>query len=85
MNIGVEIGQKFRATFPKFPGEYIECRLLSTTVKDDSYGTIKIETLKRSGSTYNVNDTHYKAGERISIVEELWFNVPDSRKITIID
>jgi len=82
MNIGVKIGEKFRAVFPKFPGEYIECRLLSTTVKDDSFGTIKIETLKRSQSEHN--NTYYKSGECISIVEELWFNV-DCRIITIID
>jgi hypothetical protein len=85
MDIGVEIGQKFRASFPKFENDYIECRLLSTTIENEGQGTIKIETLKRSGGTYNINNTYYKAGECISIVEELWFNVPDSRVITIID
>jgi len=85
MSIGVEIGQKFRATFPKFPKDYVECRLLSTDVKNDSFGTIKIETLKRSGGEHNINNTYYKLGECISIVEELWFNVPDDRKITIIN
>ena len=83
MNIGFEIGQKFRATFPKFPGEYIECRLLSTTIENDGQGTIKVETLKRSKD--EINNQYFKPGENTMIIEELWFNVPDYRIIKIID
>lgn len=82
MDIGVKVGDKFKATFPKFPSEYIECKVLSTTVENDSFGTIKIETLKRSKD--EVNNQYFKSGENISIVEELWFCVPDYRKIKII-
>ena len=62
MDIGVKVGQKFRASFPKFKNEYIECRLLSTTIENEGQGTIKVETLKRSKD--EINNQYFKPGEK---------------------
>lgn len=83
MDIGLKIGDKFRADFPKWPGQYIECKLVSTTIENDSFGTIKIEHISDCRDEHNIK--HFKAGERTSIVEEMWFNVPEYRIITKIN
>ena len=78
----MKVGDKISVTLPKFPGYLNEYKIVSTTVKDDSFGTIKLEHLKEVKP--HSLDVHYKSGERTSIVEELWFNVPEHRVINFI-
>ena len=81
-NFKIEVGAKISVTLPKFEGPLNEYKVISTTVKNHSFGTIQLEYIKETRP--HTQDVNYKSGERTMIVEELWFNVPDHRTIKII-
>ena len=81
-NFKIEVGAKISVTLPKFEGHLNEYKVISTTVKNHSFGTIQLEYIKETRP--HTQDVNYKSGERTMIVEELWFNVPDHRTIKII-
>ena len=77
-----EVGDKISVTLPKFQGHLNEFEVVSKTVENDSFGTIKLDYIKEVRP--HSKDIHYKSGERSIIVEDLWFNVPDHRNIEFI-
>jgi hypothetical protein len=77
-----EVGDKISVTLPKFQGYLNEFEVVSKTVENDSFGTIKLDYIKEVRP--HSEDIYYKSGDKSVIVEELWFNVPDFRIIEFI-
>jgi len=67
-----KVGDEIDVTFTRFPNNRDQYRVLSTTIKGDSHGTIKLEYIKSWRP--NSKPVIYLPGDASIIVEDLWFN-----------
>ena len=77
--IKYSVGDKIIVTLPKYSGHVNEYEILSTTIKDDGRGTIQLKLIKESHP-----DVNKWVSDGTIVVESLWFNVPEYRKIKLI-